>query len=197
MCSAIPPRVKPRSRSGGHVETVLAETELGREAPARTRSFTEALARAATDDLPDVATVSLTTGVVRDFSDVKGYGFIVGDDGVEYFVHYSNVAGSGYRTLSSGDYVRCLATPAEPGHRRLMSTSSSAAPDVGTSLLTFSPPLTQGTEPSPLAMRSDLGRPSSPKVRVPPSQYWGSDEAGTTAETTDGGGDESHAAEYE
>jgi CspA family cold shock protein len=44
-------------------------------------------------------------GVVKWFSNEKGYGFIRQDNGVEVFVHYSAVQGSGYRTLQEGKKV--------------------------------------------------------------------------------------------
>jgi CspA family cold shock protein len=45
------------------------------------------------------------TGVVRWFVTTKGYGFIKGKDGSDYFVHYTDIRGSGYRTLKSGQNV--------------------------------------------------------------------------------------------
>ena len=41
------------------------------------------------------------TGTVKWFNTQKGYGFIVGDDGLEYFVHYSNIKVSGFRHLDA------------------------------------------------------------------------------------------------
>jgi CspA family cold shock protein len=35
----------------------------------------------------------------------KGYGFILGEDGVEYFCHQTDIAMEGFRTLSRGDKV--------------------------------------------------------------------------------------------
>ncbi len=45
-------------------------------------------------------------GIVKWFSRVKGYGFIMPDDGSqEVFVHYSAISGDGYRNLYEGDRV--------------------------------------------------------------------------------------------
>jgi cold shock protein len=47
-----------------------------------------------------------TSGVVKWFSRLKGYGFINPDDGSqEVFVHYSAIEGDGYRNLYEGDRV--------------------------------------------------------------------------------------------
>ena len=43
-------------------------------------------------------------GTVKWFNTKKGYGFILCDD-KDYFVHYSNIACDGYKTLSEGDAV--------------------------------------------------------------------------------------------
>ena len=47
------------------------------------------------------------TGVVKWFSNVKGYGFIApeGEGQEDVFVHYSGVTGEGYRTLRAGEAV--------------------------------------------------------------------------------------------
>jgi CspA family cold shock protein len=44
-------------------------------------------------------------GVVKWFDEKKGYGFIARKTGGDVFVHYSDISGQGFRTLSEGDNV--------------------------------------------------------------------------------------------
>lgn len=44
-------------------------------------------------------------GTVKWFSDQKGYGFILRDDGQDVFVHHSAIQMDGFRTLREGDAV--------------------------------------------------------------------------------------------
>jgi len=44
-------------------------------------------------------------GTVKWFNDAKGYGFITREDGDDVFVHFSAIAGSGFRSLSEGQAV--------------------------------------------------------------------------------------------
>ena len=47
------------------------------------------------------------TGKVKWFNENKGYGFIQQeDDGQDIFVHYSDIEGEGFRTLSEGEDVQ-------------------------------------------------------------------------------------------
>ena len=44
-------------------------------------------------------------GPVKWFDPRKGYGFIVGPDGKDVFVHFTQIEGDGFRTLKDGEEV--------------------------------------------------------------------------------------------
>ena len=47
----------------------------------------------------------MAQGTVKWFNAEKGYGFIAVDGGQDVFVHYSAIAGSGYKSLEEGQRV--------------------------------------------------------------------------------------------
>ena len=47
----------------------------------------------------------MAQGTVKFFNNEKGYGFISRDDGDDVFVHHSNIAGSGFKSLDEGQAV--------------------------------------------------------------------------------------------
>ena len=47
----------------------------------------------------------MATGTVKFFNSEKGYGFIAQEQGDDIFVHYSNIQGNGYKSLSEGQRV--------------------------------------------------------------------------------------------
>jgi CspA family cold shock protein len=58
----------------------------------------------------------LATGTVKWFSDEKGYGFITPEDGSkDLCVHFSGIAGDGFKSLAEGVRVEFEATEGQKG----------------------------------------------------------------------------------
>jgi len=49
--------------------------------------------------------IAMAEGIVKWFSDQKGFGFIQRDGDTDVFVHHSAISGSGFKTLAEGDQV--------------------------------------------------------------------------------------------
>ncbi len=47
----------------------------------------------------------MNKGTVKWFNPDKGYGFITGEDGEDYFVHFSAIQSKGFKTLDEGQSV--------------------------------------------------------------------------------------------
>jgi CspA family cold shock protein len=56
-----------------------------------------------------------TRGTVKWFSDEKGFGFISQEGGDDVFVHFSGIAGEGYRSLTEGQEVEFDVTEGPKG----------------------------------------------------------------------------------
>ncbi len=61
----------------------------------------------------------MPTGTVKFFNAEKGFGFISQAEGDDVFVHYSNIEGSGYRSLDEGQNVEFEVGPGRKGPEAL------------------------------------------------------------------------------
>jgi CspA family cold shock protein len=61
----------------------------------------------------------MARGTVKFFNSEKGYGFISRTDGDDVFVHYSNIDGTGYRNLETGQNVEFDVGPGRKGDEAL------------------------------------------------------------------------------
>jgi CspA family cold shock protein len=59
--------------------------------------------------------MALAQGHVKWFNDAKGYGFIARENGPDVFVHYSAIAGDGFRSLAEGQAVQFEITEGPKG----------------------------------------------------------------------------------
>ncbi|HEX4490660.1 MAG TPA: cold-shock protein [Acidimicrobiia bacterium] len=57
----------------------------------------------------------MATGTVKFFNADKGFGFISREQGEDVFVHFSNIQGSGYRSLEQGQRVEFDVAPGRKG----------------------------------------------------------------------------------
>jgi len=57
----------------------------------------------------------MPSGTVKWFDPKKGYGFIVGEQGQDVFVHYTSIMGEGFRALKDGEVVEYELVKGEKG----------------------------------------------------------------------------------
>ena len=67
------------------------------------------------DVLADSEFIQVSTGTVKFFNAEKGFGFISREQGDDVFVHFSNIQGEGYKTLSEGQRVEFDVAPGRKG----------------------------------------------------------------------------------
>ncbi|HNP65559.1 MAG TPA: cold-shock protein [Woeseiaceae bacterium] len=59
--------------------------------------------------------MSTVTGTVKWFNEAKGFGFIEQESGPDVFAHFSNIQGSGFKTLAEGQKVEFTVTDGQKG----------------------------------------------------------------------------------
>ncbi|GAB5495911.1 MAG: cold shock domain-containing protein [Phycisphaera sp.] len=56
-------------------------------------------------------------GVVKWFDSRKGFGFVVGPEGQDIFIHFTCIEGDGFRALKDGSHVEYDASKSDKGWR--------------------------------------------------------------------------------
>ena len=59
--------------------------------------------------------MSTVTGTVKWFNEAKGFGFIEQESGPDVFAHFSNITGSGFKTLAECQKVEFTVTDGQKG----------------------------------------------------------------------------------
>lgn len=65
----------------------------------------------------------MATGTVKFFNNEKGFGFITVEGRDDVFVHYSNIAGDGFKSLEEGQQVDFEIGPGRKGDEALNVTA--------------------------------------------------------------------------
>jgi CspA family cold shock protein len=61
----------------------------------------------------------MASGKVKWFDNKRGFGFIAQESGQDVFVHYTNIVGSGFKTLNEGEEVSFDVVTSEKGLKAL------------------------------------------------------------------------------
>jgi len=77
----------------------------------------------------------MATGTVKWFDTKKGFGFIIGPEGQDVFVHFSSIEGDGFRSLKDGETVDYDIAQGAKGYsatrvKRMAAGGASAGPSV-------------------------------------------------------------------
>jgi CspA family cold shock protein len=65
----------------------------------------------------------MPSGVVKWFNEKKGFGFISKEDGGDIFVHYTGIAGDGFKSLREGAAVEFEIEDSDKGQRAVNVTA--------------------------------------------------------------------------
>lgn len=77
----------------------------------------QSIVSAKSEELAIIKQSDRETGVVKWFSDAKGYGFITPDKGEDLFVHFRSLMGTGFKTLKAGQKVTYRVVKAQKGQQ--------------------------------------------------------------------------------
>ncbi len=91
-----------------------------------------------------------TRGQVKWFDPKKGYGFIVGPEGQDVFVHFSQIQGEGFRSLRDGEDVDYELIQGDKGWQAQLVTRMEVPP-------TPAPGVSPGTAPGVETGKPDRG----------------------------------------
>lgn len=69
-------------------------------------------------------------GIVKWFDPRKGFGFLVGPQGEDIFVHYSVIQGEGFKVLKDGSYVTYDAARSDKGWKATRCIRSERVPEI-------------------------------------------------------------------
>ena len=99
---------------------VIDKSSFDKRECTRLRAFTSAIIKRSEEECnctidTTAAEVEREQGTVIKFSDIRGYGFIRNQNNEDVFIHYSNIIGHGYKSLSEGQRVEYTIVNTERG----------------------------------------------------------------------------------
>jgi CspA family cold shock protein len=100
----------------------------------------------------------MPTGTVKWFDTKKGFGFIIGPEGQDVFVHFSSIEGDGFRSLKDGETVDYDITEGEKGFSATRVTRGSVP---GVAATAPAAGVAARSVPSPGAARPDVSTTSA------------------------------------
>ena len=101
----------------------------------------------------------MARGQVKWFDPKKGYGFIIGPEGQDVFVHYSHIQSEGFRTLKDGESVEYELVQGEKGWQaRSVRAAAGAAPSPGAQPAAGAAPASGGGYEGAESPQSSSGR---------------------------------------
>lgn len=101
------------------VDAALKKMAVDMSSAVQLPEFTEALKTIAKDGDAEAAAVAKERGRVKWFDSSLGYGFIVGDSGIDRFVHQTDIVARGFRSLVENERVEFIAIDTPRGPRAI------------------------------------------------------------------------------